>query len=74
MTMYSSVGHLDSYHICSLKVFLIDTPSRSPLKLLNLNVCQHNAVKQLCLRQFPQRASDQVLKLNVTPDIQGGQG
>lgn len=45
MTMYSSAGHFDSYHICSLKVFLIDTRSRSCLKLLNLNVCQHTTVK-----------------------------
>lgn len=70
MTMYS-VDHLDSFHMRSLKVFLIDTHSRSRLKLLK---CQHTTIKQPSLRQFPQMASNQVLKLNINPDIQDGQG
>lgn len=74
MTRYSSLGHLRSFHICSLEVFLIDTCSRSCLKLLRLSVCQHTTIKQPSLSRFPQMTSDQVLTLNITPDTQGGQG
>lgn len=41
MTMYCSVGHLDSFNICSLKVFSIDAPSRSCLKLLKCMSAHH---------------------------------